>query len=270
MDRHVRCHQARIFDLPLDEIRRRYFTARGSVPPPRVRAALAADIRSGAGVLLARARARLRRRRREQRDYHRLLQHENELWRRGIEPIAGVDEAGMGPLAGPVIAAAVVLSPQNRFLGLDDSKVLTATRREALYVQILASAVAWGVGHATAEEVDDCNVYQAGLAAMKRAVAALPCRPQHLLVDARTVPGFSGQQDALVHGDAISASIAAASVIAKVTRDRIMEKYDTEYPDYGFARHKGYGTRAHRRALARFGPSPIHRKSFQVRDMENS
>jgi len=259
-----------MFDLPLDEIRRRYFAAGDDVPPRRVRAVLAADGRKGAVALLARARARVRRRQREQRHDRLMLRHEQALWQTGVERIAGVDEAGMGPLAGPVIAAAVVLKPGTRLPGVDDSKALTAARREMLYVQILACAAGWGVGQALAREVDEVNVYQAGLLAMRRAIAALPRRPQHLLVDARVVPGFNGSQDALVRGDTLSASIAAASIIAKVTRDRIMVGYDDLYPGYGFARHKGYGTLAHRHALHRLGASPIHRKSFQVREKEPS
>ena len=171
----------------------------------------------------------------------------------------------MGPLAGPVVAAAVVLSPHTRLPGLDDSKVLGRRNRELLYEQILSVAVASGIGVAEATEVDELNVYRAGLAAMQRAVEALPRRPQHLLVDARCVPGFDGPQDIIVHGDARSASIAAASVLAKVTRDRLMSSYDRQYPGYGFSRHMGYGTAAHRLALRRLGPSPIHRKSFNLK-----
>ena len=269
MVRHVR-GQPRLFNLPLAEIRNHWFRAGSDVPPPRVRAALEADGRAGAAILLARAESLRRQRRREQRHYRRLLRHERALWNRGIKRVAGVDEAGMGCLAGPVVAAAVILAPETRLPGLDDSKVLNRAQRQAFHARILETAVAWGVGRAEATEVDELNVYQAGLVAMQRAVAALPRRPQHLLVDARRVPGFPGPQEALVHGDALSASIAAASVVAKVTRDRIMEQYDELYPGYGFARHKGYGTAAHRRALARLAPSPIHRKSFQVRPLEAS
>jgi ribonuclease HII len=181
--------------------------------------------------------------------------------------VAGVDEAGVGPLAGPVVAAAVVLPPETWIDGLDDSKKLSPLRREQLFDTIRERALAWSTGVGDAREVDRINVYQAGLAAMRRAVEALPEAPEHLLVDARRVPGFAGPQESLVHGDSRSVSIAAASVLAKVTRDRMMEEYDRVYPGYGFARHKGYGTAEHRRALRRLGRCPIHRRSFVFKEM---
>ena len=191
-----------------------------------------------------------------------LLRHESPLWERGIEFVAGVDEAGMGPLAGPVIASAVVL-PQGFLLpGLDDSKILTARRREEFYSVLHDTALGVGVGRAEPEEVDRLNIYQAGLLAMIRAVAALPVQPQHLLIDARRLDALSIPQESLVGGDRRSASIAAASVVAKVTRDRIMLDFHGLYPRYGFDRNKGYPTAEHRAAVRRFGHSPIHRRTF--------
>jgi len=176
--------------------------------------------------------------------------------------IAGVDEAGRGPLAGPVVAAAAVLAPEQRFAGLDDSKRVKEADRDRLYGEIVATALAWAVGIADVDEIDAVNILQATRQAMARAVAALGLVPDLLLVDAVQVPCALRQQ-ALIKGDQRSASIAAASILAKVTRDRMMLEYERRYPGYGFARHKGYPTAAHRRALAERGPSPIHRTTFR-------
>jgi len=176
--------------------------------------------------------------------------------------IAGVDEAGRGPLAGPVVAAAAVLAPDHRFAGLDDSKRVKEADRERLYGEIVAAAVAWAVGIADIDEIDAVNILQATRRAMARAVVGLGMVPDLLLVDAVHVPCALPQR-ALVKGDQRSASIAAASILAKVTRDRMMVEYERRYPGYGFARHKGYPTAAHRRALAERGPSPIHRTTFR-------
>jgi ribonuclease HII len=253
--------------LTLSEIRERWFGSPGKTPPPRVIAALADDPRAGARSLaeLARGRrsARLRRRRRDRA----LLAFETRLWREGLTRIAGVDEAGMGPLAGPVVAAAVILPRDGVLPGLDDSKRLTTGQREALAVLIRERAVAVGVGLAEPEEIDRINIYQAGLQAMARAVAALSPSPEHLLVDARRVPGTDLPQEPLIGGDSRSATIAAASIIAKVTRDRLMADYEAAFPGYGFGRHKGYPTSRHRTALERLGPSPIHRRSFLLQGL---
>jgi ribonuclease HII len=179
-----------------------------------------------------------------------------------VAVIAGVDEAGRGPLAGPVVAAAAVLAPEQRFAGLDDSKRVKEADRERLYGEIVATALAWAVGIADVAEIDAVNILQATRRAMTRAVAGLRLAPQLLLVDAVEVP-CAVPQHALVKGDQRSASIAAASILAKVTRDRLMRDYERRYPGYGFARHKGYPTAAHRRALAELGPSPIHRRTFR-------
>nr|WP_309242802.1 ribonuclease HII [Lichenibacterium sp. 6Y81] len=177
--------------------------------------------------------------------------------------MAGVDEAGRGPLAGPVSAAAVILDPAALPPGIDDSKALTAEKREALFDAILGSALAVGVGLAPAAEIDAVNIRQATFAAMRRAVRALAVAPDHLLIDGRDVPpGLPCPARALVKGDALSLSIAAASIVAKVTRDRLMVRLDALHPGYGFRIHKGYPTAAHRAAIMRHGPTPFHRLSF--------
>lgn len=178
--------------------------------------------------------------------------------------VAGVDEAGCGPLAGPVVAAAVILEPGGRWDGLNDSKLLSAETRDTLYARVLieARAFAWAVmGPRT---IDRLNIRRARLEAMRRAVARLRVTPSLVLVDGNVdVPGLPQPQQAIVDGDARMLSIAAASVLAKVVRDRIMERLDRVWPDYGFARHKGYGTREHLDAIARLGPCALHRYSFQ-------
>ena len=188
---------------------------------------------------------------------------ERDLIGRGFPHVAGVDELGRGPLAGPVAAAAVILDPRDLPDGVDDSKALSEARREALYEVILARAMAVGIGFASPREIDRHNIRQATFLAMARAVAALAVRPHHLLVDGNDLPTTLGLPgEAIVGGDALCVSIAAASVVAKVTRDRLMVHLDRAWPHYGFARHKGYATAAHRAALARHGPSPAHRASF--------
>lgn len=191
-----------------------------------------------------------------------LLRPERELWRQGYQRIAGVDEVGVGPLAGPVVAAAVVFPTDVRIRGVDDSKKLPAAVRERLAAEIRSAAIAVGVGIVAVEDVDRLNVYQAALEAMRRAVCALSVVPDHLLVDARRVPGIDAPQLPLIKGDARSFSIAAASIVAKVTRDALMTELDARYPEYGFAAHMGYGTRAHLDAIERHGPCPAHRRSF--------
>jgi len=186
------------------------------------------------------------------------------LWRSGVRDIAGVDEVGIGPLAGPVVAAAVVFPPQTDIAGVDDSKRLDAATRARLALEIRAKASGIGIGMASVEEIDRINIYHAGLLAMRRAVEALPRPPQHVLVDARTVPGVEVPQNMFNKGDGINFTIAAASIVAKTERDAMMEALDREHPGYGFAAHKGYGTPEHRQALLRLGPSAIHRMSFPV------
>lgn len=181
----------------------------------------------------------------------------------GFRIIAGVDEAGRGPLAGPVVAAAVVLNPDSIPPGLADSKVLSASRREALFDQILHSSSAVGIGMAPAKEIDAINIRQATFAAMRRAVCAMAWEPDYALIDGRDVPpGLPCPASAIVKGDARALSIAAASIVAKVVRDRTMTRLSLSYPHYGFEQHAGYPTAAHRAALTRIGPCPFHRMSF--------
>lgn len=191
-----------------------------------------------------------------------MLQVERDFWRRGVTRIAGVDEVGVGPLAGPLVAAAVILPLEVSIRGIDDSKKLAAPARERLAADIRAEAVAIGIGVVSVEEVDRLNTYRASLEAMRRAVAQLAVRPEQLLVDARYIPQIDIPQMPIVKGDARSYSIAAASIIAKVERDAMMHEMDRLYPDYGFGQHMGYGTRRHFEVLERLGPCPIHRRSF--------
>jgi ribonuclease HII len=188
---------------------------------------------------------------------------ERRLLERGIWPVAGIDEAGRGPLAGPVAAAAVILGPCNVPLGLNDSKRLSPTVREELYDVIMLRALAVAVAFASAEEIDRINIRQAVFCAMRRAVAALTLVPCHVLIDGSDVPpNLPVAAESIVKGDATVASIAAASIIAKVTRDRLMRRYGDLYPAYGFGAHFGYATKAHLAAIAAHGPCPLHRLSF--------
>jgi ribonuclease HII len=187
---------------------------------------------------------------------------EAEARRCGYRCIAGLDEAGRGPLAGPVVAAAVILPARCRLAGIDDSKLLSESERERAYTTVMDRAVAVGVGSASPEEIDQLNILEATRLAMQRAVAALPIAPDCLLIDAVSLPAVAIPARAIIKGDALAISIAAASIIAKVTRDRLMAEYHRLYPEYEFLSHKGYGTGAHLQALAQFGPCPIHRRSF--------
>ncbi len=187
---------------------------------------------------------------------------ERRLWAAGSRRVAGVDEVGRGPLAGPVVAAAVVL-PRDAWLpGLDDSKRLTAARRQGLVAAIKAQAAAWCVAEVDVEAIDRLNIAQASFEAMRQALAGLGVGVDHVLVDGFRIPGYGGDQTAIVGGDHLSNSIAAASVLAKVHRDARMAAWDAVWPGYGFARHKGYGTAEHVAALQRLGPCPLHRRSF--------
>lgn len=180
--------------------------------------------------------------------------------------LAGVDEAGRGPLAGPVIAAAVILDPnQLPIAGLADSKTLSAKKRELLYAYIANKALAYAVGRAEVSEIDQINILQATLLAMQRAVRRLSLQPTKVLVDGNRCPRFSVPARAVIGGDRLEPCISAASIVAKVVRDREMVQYESVYPQYGFAQHKGYGTRKHYAALKRWGITPIHRRSFRLR-----
>jgi ribonuclease HII len=199
------------------------------------------------------------------------LHWERRLWAKGVRSVAGVDEAGRGPLAGPVVAAAVILpvrwsetgAPDPEFADLNDSKQLNAAAREAFFERLVNHPeIRFALGWAEAEEIDRLNILRATHRAMQRAIAALQPPPDHVLVDGRPVPGLSVPHTALVRGDARSYSIAAASILAKVTRDLFMRDLDRKYPLYGFAEHKGYPTPRHLAALAQWGPCPAHRRSF--------
>ena len=187
---------------------------------------------------------------------------ELEARRCGYRRIAGLDEAGRGPLAGPVVAAAVVLPSRCHLVGCDDSKQLSESERERLYQIITERAVGIGIGSASQEEVDRLNILEASRLAMRRAIAALSPQPDCLLIDAVALPGCTIPTRSIIKGDALSISVAAASIVAKVTRDRLMAEYHRLYPHYNFLSHKGYGTDEHLRQLAAHGPCPIHRKTF--------
>jgi ribonuclease HII len=230
--------------------------------------ALEGDTRRGVHNLAAEIRARQQKDDAEQERLFQLLRFERELWENGFELVAGVDEAGIGPMAGPVVAGAAVLPRDYRLRELDDSKKLDEMTRDKLAAKIKCDAIAWAVGIAEVEEIDHLNIYHAGLLAMRRAVESLNAPPNYILpdfilVDARTIPQCPIAQRPIIRGDQLSASIAAASIIAKTTRDAMMIEIDRIYPGYGFASHKGYPTPAHFRALREFGALPIHRRSFR-------
>jgi ribonuclease HII len=224
--------------------------------------ALRRDSRRGARDLALRMDRRKRAEEAERERLARLFDRRRELFERGARLVAGVDEVGMGPLAGPVVAVALILPEHVDLPGLKDSKQLGRPARERLEIRIREQAVACAAGKVHPRDIDRLNIYQAGLEAMRRAVAALAVKPDHVLVDARTIPGVAASQTAIVGGDASDGTIAAASIVAKVHRDAIMRHLDSRYPGYGFGRHMGYGTQQHLEALRRLGPSPAHRHSF--------
>ncbi|MGD9518660.1 MAG: ribonuclease HII [Armatimonadota bacterium] len=188
--------------------------------------------------------------------------HERRLWTEGVRLIAGIDEAGRGAWAGPVVAGAVILPRRPQIPGVTDSKLLTAAQREALFDEIAGRALAWAVAAVGPDTISDINILASTYRAMIQAVAQLDPSPDYLLIDGRDAPSFPQPHLAITGGDARCYSIAAASILAKVWRDRFMRELDKQYPGYGFARHKGYGTREHRRALAELGPCPQHRRRF--------
>lgn len=247
--------------LSVAELRERFLEQDRAVPSGLLEALLA-DHRRGARELAGRIRDRRHERRAEGQRLRHLHKFESELWARGFARVAGVDEAGAGPLAGPVVAGACILPKDFRPPGIDDSKKLDEGQRDALEKEIQAHAVAWAVGVAAVEEIDSLNIYRASLLSMRRAVEALPVKPDYLLVDARTVPQVDIPQRGIIKGDSLSISIAAASILAKTARDRMMAEYAARYPGYGFEIHKGYAVPEHAEALARLGACPIHRRSF--------
>ncbi|MBR0522300.1 MAG: ribonuclease HII, partial [Firmicutes bacterium] len=191
-----------------------------------------------------------------------MLRYERELWASGCRYIAGVDEVGRGPLAGPVVTAAVILPEDFDLLGVDDSKKLTPKKRDELFEKIKEAAVCWAVGRREPGRIDEINILNATKEAMLDAVNGLSVRPDHVLIDAVKLPSLDIPQTSLIHGDALSVSIAAASILAKVTRDREMEEMARVWPGYSFEKNKGYGTKAHYEGLKALGPCPIHRKTF--------
>ena len=247
--------------LSLIDLRARH-VAEGRPLPREIEDALRADPRAGARTLLAAIEKRRFSRRAEGQRLRKMLIFEQALWTQGIVHVAGVDEAGMSPLAGPVYAGAVVFHPGSRIAHVDDSKKLDPKQREELAIEIKETAAAWAVGFATHEEIDTINIYWAGLLAMRRAVEGLGVRPQHILLDARLLKDVPIPQERLYKGDARSLSIAAASILAKTTRDAEMRALDETYPGYGFAKHKGYPVKEHVAALDRLGACPVHRRSF--------
>ena len=247
---------------PLSELRRRH-VSEGAPVPAGLLAELAADPRAGARALAQAIERRKTKDRAEDQRLKRMLKFETKLWDEGFERIAGVDEAGMAPLAGPVCAGAAILPKGYTLRGLDDSKkILDEAKREELAKAVKRDAVAWAIGWASAEEIDELNIYHAGLLAMRRAVENLAVAPDFLLVDARKVPGVPQPQRGIIKGDAQSLSIAAGAILAKTSRDRLMAELGEKHPGYGFASHKGYPTPEHLAALERLGVLPFHRKSF--------
>ena len=249
--------------LSLQELRERYVD-RGRPLPAEVEAALSADPRAGARAILEAVARRRRDNRSEGQRLRTMLRFETALWGQGVARIAGVDEAGMSPLAGPVAAAAVILAPGTRIPEVDDSKRLDVETRERLAPIIRERAVAWAVAYAEVEEIDRINIYWAGLAAMRRAIEALAPTAEHLLIDGRKLRDVALPQERIIGGDGKSLSIAAASILAKTARDARMRALDAEYPGYGFAQHKGYPVSAHADALRKLGACPVHRRSFAL------
>jgi ribonuclease HII len=248
--------------LTLATLRQRYVD-KGRALPASIERVLRADTRPGAQAILAAVSRRRRANRAEGQRLRSMLRFEAALWEQGLVRVAGIDEAGMSPLAGPVAAAAVVFPPGTRIAGVDDSKKLDARAREELAPKIRAAAVAWAVAFVEPDEIDRLNIHHAGLTAMARALAALGLDPEHVLIDGRhRLRGVLLPQQAIVGGDAKSLTIAAASILAKTSRDARMREMDGQYPGYGFSQHKGYPVAAHFAALRRLGPCAIHRMSF--------
>jgi ribonuclease HII len=246
--------------LSLKEIQDKY-AADVSVSPAILRT-LQRDPRSGARRLYKILAKRYDEQKKERNRLDAMLHFERLLWKAGIQHIAGVDEVGMGPLAGPVVAAAVIFPAGTEIDGIDDSKALDEETRNRLDPEIRNRATAVAIGMVEVEEIDRINIYHAGIRAMQLALSNLAVAPQHILVDSRTVPGFTQPQNSFDKGDGINFSIASASIVAKVFRDRLMAELDSQYPGYGFASHKGYATPEHQRAIRELGPCQIHRRSF--------
>jgi ribonuclease HII len=247
--------------VSLKEIQEKYSSANVPISPQILRR-LQRDPRAGARKLFRTLSKRSEQQARERKRLDGMLHFERVLWKAGIVHVAGVDEVGIGPLAGPVVAAAVVFPPGTEIEGVDDSKVLDEETRQFLEKSIRARAAGIGIGIVDVDDIDRINIYQAGIRAMRLAVSLLPVFPQHVLVDSRTIPDLPQPQNSFNKGDGINFSIAAASIVAKVYRDRLMTDLDQAFPGYGFADHKGYATPAHQQAIRQLGPCSIHRKSF--------
>src|SRR5436190_69542 len=246
--------------LSLKEIQDKY--ASGVSVSSAILRSLQRDPRAGARRLYKVLAKRYEEQKKERNRLDAMLHFERLLWKAGIQHIAGVDEVGMGPLAGPVVAAAVIFPSGVEIDGIDDSKALDEETRNRLEREIHARSSAVAIGVVEVEEIDRINIYRAGIRAMQLALENLPLTPQHILVDSRTIPGFTQPQNSFDKGDGINFSIASASIVAKVYRDRLMTELDRTYPGYGFASHKGYATPEHQRAIRDLGPCPIHRRSF--------
>src|SRR5499426_3728063 len=246
--------------LSLKEIQDKY--AAGVSVSAAILRKLQRDPRAGARRLYKVLSKRYDDQKKERSRLDAMLHFERLLWKAGIQHIAGVDEVGMGPLAGPVVAAAVVFPPGTEIDDIDDSKALDEETRNRLDEEIRRRASAFALGIVEVDEIDRINIYHAGIRAMQLALTNLPVPPQHILVDSRTVPGFTQPQNSFDKGDGINFSIASASIVAKVYRDGLMTELDSIYPGYGFAGHKGYATPEHQRAIRELGPCPIHRRSF--------
>ena len=245
------------------EVLRQKYLVEGAALPPGLVASLLADEREGAQKLGLALKKRQAENRAEGQRLRHMLKFETELWAEGHTFIAGVDEAGMGPCAGPVCAAAAILPKGYKLRGLDDSKkILDESKRDELAETIKRDAVCWAVGWSQVDEIDTINIYHAGLQAMRRAVEGLTTAPTFVLVDARKIPGIGQPQRGIIKGDALSLSIAAGAIIAKTTRDRFMADLDLRHPGYNFAQHKGYATAEHLAAIQKLGVLEHHRRSF--------
>ena len=247
--------------LSIAEIRERFLCWNGP-PPTHLLDKLQADRRKGVRQIYRHLKKQQKREEQERRRGESMLRMERKLWGSGIRHIAGVDEVGIGPLAGPVVAASVVFAPRTIIPGVDDSKRVSPRARERLTRRIRDDALGVGIGVVQVDEIEQLNVYNAGILAMRRAVEGLPFTPEHLFLDARKIPKISIPQSSFTNGDRLSFSIAAASIMAKTYRDRLMVELDRIDPRYGFAQHKGYCTFAHMKAIRQYGPSVVHRKSF--------
>ncbi|MBW2712199.1 MAG: ribonuclease HII [Deltaproteobacteria bacterium] len=248
--------------LSLGDLQKRFRSAQSQAALTELQELLASDTRTGAVALVGRCAKRLQKLEAETRRMHKIFSLRADLVLKGAQWVAGVDEVGVGPLVGSVVAAAVILPDKPDLPGLNDSKKLTAAVRERLDQSIREQAIAFCIAEVDPPTIDRLNIYHAALEAMRRAVVGLSQSPDHVLVDARTIPGIEIPQTPIVHGDAEDGSIAAASVLAKVYRDEQMQQLHARYPEYGFDHNMGYPTQEHRDALERLGALPEHRRSF--------